>query len=404
MNKEIPSSFSTFLTNTGTPVEQLQRATGIASMEDLTDIMRSRSNTVNADLLLPTPCNQSCVGCFYDLPKCQDIPNVDVKTYSELQKTLDILRTIDPKPTYYPREPTVSSQILKGYKEANETRALTNGKLLYKSEIRAALKNTGITDIVVTVPGTENSYAVYTGENASTYERLLYGIKKATNEGIKVSVFMPIFQKNINDIEETTERLANRGVKEIRFIRVIPTGKAKNLPNDFFLTKEGMIQFLTNVNKTRIAWGNKMRLSLFGLSFGPNFFGTSAWRSLAGFRRGWPNSEYLCPTINRQYLGVVLGSKDIVTCFQAMSFPDQRIGYIENGKIVYTPEKPTRTPENLAKNLRGNCATENCAYQPICFGGCRTAPIAEAIRKNEPDPEYAGQTLCITNSLNTMLK
>jgi len=403
MNKEL-SSYATFISNLGKPVEQLQRATGINTMENLQEIMRTRSSTVNADVLLPTVCNQSCPSCFYDLPKSLDLPNIDNESWTDLKETLQLLRSVDPSPTYYPREPTTSLRILDGYKEASETRALTNGKLLYKPETITAFKNSGINDLMVTVPGMKESYATYTGEEASTYDKLLTGICNATQEGINISVFTPIFEKNINDIEEMTERLFESGVSNIQFIRVIPVGKARYLPNNFFLTRDGMMQFMKNVNTTRQKWGDKMNLSLFGLSFGPNFFGMNVWKSLAGLRSGWPKSEYLCPTINRQYMGVVLGSKDIVTCFQAMSFPDQRIGYIENGKIIYSPEKSTRTPENLMKNLRGICATDNCEYQPICLGGCRTAAISEAMRNNEPNPEDAGQTICLTNTLKEVTK
>jgi len=399
MNKEI---LSTFVTNPGSPREQLFRATGLSTIDALTQKMRTRANSVNADLLVPTACNQSCPGCFYDLPKNLDMEDVDNRSWEEIKKTLKMLYAIDPNPTYYPREPSVSLRILDGYKEAGITRALTNGKLLYRPETVQVLKQSGITSIVVTVPGNEDSYATYTGEDINTYGRLLKGIDMAGKQGISVSVFMPIFQKNVNDVEETTERLVNIGVKDIRFIRVLPIGKARNLPDDFFLTKDGMVTFLTNVNTTRLLWKDKVNLSLFGLSFGPNFYGMNAWKSLSGLRGGWPQSEYLCPTINRQYVGVVLGSKDIVTCFQAMSFPDQRIGYIDDGTIVYSPEKPKRTSENLSKNLRGMCSAENCDYQPICLGGCRTAAIAEAIRKNEPDPEFAGQNICVTNIVKEM--
>lgn len=403
MNKELSQSFSTFLTNTGSPEEQLRRATDVSTMDSLTRLMEARSGSMNADLLVPTACNQSCPGCFYDLPETLNIPDLDDDSVKDLRQTIDLLRTKDNNPTFYPREPSVSRRILDVYKELSVTRAITNGKLLYKPEKIAAFKASGITDIVVTVPGLQSSYGIYTGEDPATYDRLMTGISKAVQEGLNVSVFTPVFEKNINDIEEMTDRLTSIGIKDIKFIRVIPTGRARFLPDDFFLTKDGMMQFMTNVDKTRKKWGEKMSLSLFGLTFGPNFFGMNVWQKLAGGRPGWPESSYLCPTINRQYLGVVLGSKDVFTCFQAMSFPDQRLGYIENGTIVFSPEKPARTPNKLIQNLRGNCAADACEYQPICLGACRTAALSEATRRNEPDPEYAGQTICVTNILKELM-
>jgi len=399
MNKEAYSRLSTFLSVTGSINEQIQQATGLPDLAALQKQMEMRAETIRTDLLVPSKCNQECDACFYDLSRLKNVIDVNDEVIVDIDRTITILKTIDKNPYFYPREPTTALRLLPAYEKAGQSDILTNGKLLTKPGILEAFRESKITSMFVTVPGLSASYATYTREPESQYEQILDGIQKAKEQGFTVNVFTPIFEKNIEDIIPMVNRLTAIGVGEIRFIRVIPVGKAKTMPDEFFLKPESTVRFLEQVNIARLQNTGKIRLSLFGQSFGPNFYGNSLWRTLAGQTNQWPATKFACPAINRQYLGVVLGSKDIVSCFQAMSFDNQTIGYLKDGKIVLDTEKPLRSEELLKKNLRGICAEDSCEYQAVCMGGCRTAAIAEAVRKNESDPEFAGQNICLTQIL-----
>jgi len=387
--------FSTFIKQTGTIGEQIQQATGLFDIEDLRNSIESRSGVTRADLLVPSACNQDCPGCFYNLAE-RNIIELSDDTLKNIDVTLALLKNIDRQTTFYPREPTTDLRLLPIYQQAGETTALTNGKILKNPGVLEAFQQSGITDLMITLPGEQASFVAYTRERPEVYFDVLTGIERAKKMGFTVRTFMPIFSQNWPDIPLTTQRLYNMGVQEIRFIRVIPVGKARFLPDSFFLTRDTTIQFLEEVNRTRLAYTNKIRLSLFGLSFGPNFYGEGVWKYLAGQKNGWPGTGYLCPTINRQYLGVVLGSNAIMRCFQGVSLPEPQIGYIEDGQIKFTEPQNKRDPSTFSQ-LRGNCAPDVCPYTEVCGGGCRTAAIANAIRNGDPEPESAGMEICVTD-------
>jgi radical SAM protein with 4Fe4S-binding SPASM domain len=210
---------------------------------------------------------------------------------------------------------------------------------------------------------------------------------------------MPIFEKNIYDVIPTVDILSKLKVSSVSFIRVIPTGNARNLPDDFFIKKESIIPFLLQVNQARLQY-KSIKLSLFGQSFGPNFFSPGVWKYLAGQSNDWPGTKYMCPAINQSYLGVILGTNEIVSCFEGMYFNDQKIEMInKNGKIIINTDNKNRSENVLKEKLRGSCSSSECPYQSLCLGGCRTAAMADAIRRGEPEPEFAGQTICITQIL-----
>jgi radical SAM protein with 4Fe4S-binding SPASM domain len=318
---------------------------------------------------------------------------IDEETTCDIKKMLEVLKTVDKSPYFYPREPTTPSalRLLPEYKNVGMDSILTNGKTLTQPRVIDALKRAGIKSLTVTVPGEAKSYAIYTKEPMEQYEKILEGISIAKQNGFDVSAFTPVFEENINDIIPMVDRLSKLGVSTVRFIRVVPVGNAKDMPNDFFLKPESTIRFLKEVNRARLLYPS-VKLSLFGQSFGPNFYSPGIWRALAGQTKEWPGTKFACPAINRRYLGVVLGSNEIVSCFEGMSLENQKIGFVRDGKLILD-SNTSRSEEVLQNNLRGICSKNECEYQALCMGGCRTAAMSEAIRRNEPEPEFAGQTI-----------
>jgi radical SAM protein with 4Fe4S-binding SPASM domain len=398
MSIESRPELSTFVSVTGTIDEQVQKATSLPRLSDLVEKMNERSSVVRVDLLVPNKCNQDCAACFYK-PECgNQTMIINEGVTCDIKKMLEVLKTIDKSPYFYPREPTTPSalRLLSEYKQVGMDSILTNGKTLTQPIVIETLKRAGIKSLTVTVPGEAKSYAMYTKEPIEQYEKILEGISVARQNGFDVSTFTPVFEQNIDDIIPMVNRLVNLGVSTIKFIRVLPVGNAKNMPNDFFLKPESTIRFLKKVNQARLLYPS-IKLTLFGQSFGPNFYSRGIWRALAEPTE-WPGTKFACSAVNRRYLGVVLGSNEIVSCFEGMSLENQKIGFVRDGKLILDPNV-SRSEEVLRNNLRGICAKDKCEYQSLCMGGCRTAAMSEAIRRKEPETEFAGQTICITQIL-----
>lgn len=400
MSIESQQELSTFVSVTGPIDKQVQKATGLAGITDVVKKMEERADVTRADLLVPNQCNQECVTCFYKRKGASSITRIDDTVSDDIEKMLEILKTVDNSPYFYPREPTAfpSLPLLSKYKEVGMDSILTNGKTLTKPGVVDALKQAGIKTLTVTVPGLADSYTAYTNEPIAQYELVLEGMGIAKDAGFEVNTFMPVFEQNIYDVMPMSKRLSALGVSKINFIRVLPVGNAKEMPDEFFLKPESVINFLKEVNKARLSYP-LVKFSLFGQSFGPNFYSPGIWKTLAGQTNIWPGTKFACPAVGQKYLGVMFGTGEIVRCFEGMSLENQVIGSIENGKIILNTKDSSRSETVLRDNLRGICAKDKCEYQALCLGGCRTAAIAEATRRKEKDPEFAGQTICVTQIL-----
>jgi|GEM_PF-1829508 len=397
----------TFQTNTGTLNERIQRATNglLPSKEALISAMAQKPDVQIRDILIETPCNQSCTTCFFNEAGGPGTVRLNKESFEELRSMARALGQTDLSIlSLYPKEITTALSVLLVMSEQGITRTLTNGKLLDKEGVIEALKEAGIQKLVITVPGGKNAYAMYTNNNPDEYDGLISNIDLAVRNKFDVSIFMPMFAQNIDEVEDTVTRLSAIGIKQVQFLRVRPFGNAFTLPKEYFLTNDGTIRFLENLNKTRKLVGDQMSLTLSGGSFGPNFFGTSTYQQLAGINTKRPNanSKYFCPMIDRQFVGISLGTKKAYSCFIGTSFEESCVGYYKDGSITYT--KPPLSGESLQKNLRGICANDSCQYQPLCLGGCRMNAFALAKRDGEQDPLFAGQDICLTNILENLKK
>jgi len=402
MKREI-EYYDTFVTNNGSLDQRINNATGLSGKNELLDVMAKRRNNVAKDLLVENICSQKCVACYYQEDSCKQGIRISEDKIADVRKAIENL-TVTNKDlfTFYPREITTAMNFLPLYTELLQDRVLTNGKLLNKS-VFEKFKKSGIKRLSITVPGEKEAYSFYTQEPESTYDQLLENVSNAVTFGFNVSAFMPLFKQNIKDVTSTVRNLANRGVKEIQFIRIVPEGQAKSLSDAIFIDREDTLSLMRNVNSLRHELDNKVHLSLFKGYFGPNFYGNSIFKHLSGQINEWPGSEYFCPAINRQFLCVSAQSNNIYNCFASMSFPeDFMVGKYDEG-VIETTKMPIKS-EELKDALRGICSSNACEEQPVCMGGCRVIPYAIAKRNGEPNPMFAGQDFCITQILKEISK
>ncbi len=398
MDKERLSNLNSFFSVSGSIDERVQSSTGLPDVKTLVDRMHERHTTTLIDLLISNICNQRCPECFFREQRGDGLKRMNKDDMDKIRGTLQDFQHLSPDViTVYPREITTDLRLLEIFAEQKIAKVLTNGKLLDNQWVLGAFRRAGIKEIMVTVPGNEDSYALYTGERPETYERLLRNIKIAVDSGFIVDVFYPVITKNIADIDKTINRLAGIGVSSVNFNRVIPTGNAVNLPDEYFLTSESSLELLYRINDARRRFDRRqIDVSLYGLKLGPNFYNKTTFKILAEQTSVWPHHlyEYLCPMVGNQYIGVSYETNDVYPCFQGLSFPELQIGRYHNGEIVKT--KPVLSADELSEKLRGQCAKDACEYQSLCMGGCRMTAFAFAKHRGEEEPLFAGQDVCMT--------
>lgn len=396
--------YDTFITNTGSLDQRIKTATGLSNAQSLRVAMGSKPKNVARDLLMENTCSQNCISCYFQEEGAKRVGGVRKPDVSKTEGMIQSLRTDDPDLFFfYPREISMAPELLPFYKKLGQDRVLTNGKLLHKNDLVDKLRAAGIKRMSVTVPGGREAFSYYTGEPPADYDQLLSNISLAVKSGFNVSIFTPVFSRNVDDIVPMTRALAERGVKEVQFLRVVPEGRAKELSDEDLLSPDGIAKFLRNLNSARHLVGDKMNLVLFKGYFGINFYQKKVFRYLSGQLDVWPKSEFFCPVINGQFNVVSFASGNVYRCFASMSYPeDFKIGRYTDGRIVL--DKPPITSGQLTKDLQGICNESRCEEQPVCMGGCRLKAYVWAKRRGEVNPLVAGQDFCITKFLKEVVE
>jgi radical SAM protein with 4Fe4S-binding SPASM domain len=395
------NELSTFKQLSGSPDWLVTQATGLGGVDELSEAIVTKKTKLAVDALVPSPCNggggNGCEQCFFtEDPLGKVLNNVPV-TPELLQDVRNFIDGLDPNNialTIYPREITTAKGLLQVFEDFGISKALTNAILLKNKAYVDMLINSGITQISVSVLGNPAEQAYLGNSFEAVYWQILQGIQNAIEAGIEVSVFTVVYQGNIDSLQDIFRTLSQLGVKKCQLIRLVPTGKAQNMPDkDFITNNEDVLKVLFAVDEAR-RQNPELRISL--SKFGPNFYSPGIYQYLLN-SNVWPYSKYFCPWIDQGYIGVIFGSNRVVPCFQGMSFPELDIGEYREGEVIIN-ETPL-TVANLQENLRGICSSENCKFQSLCNGGCRITAYSFAKRNGEGNPLYAGQDVCLTNIL-----
>jgi len=142
------------------------------------------------------------------------------------------------------------------------------------------------------------------------------------------------------------------------------------------------------------------------MSFGPDFYKkdiSQALQKIAKAKNQWTKSNYLCPSIDGNYVGISLRTGLVYSCFFAMDQKEFIRGKINlsDGEITENGNYKLSSLE-LPDKLRGNCHQDNCEYQKICLGGCRSTACIFAKLRGESSPLFSGMDICITNMKKRM--
>lgn len=370
-------SLSTFYQLNGSIDSRIQQSTGLKTQEELLTSALAKDKKNAVDLLVPSTCSENCGHCFF-VENNVPFLKADSNTLAEL------------------REITTAMELLPIFTQLQKDTVLTNGALLSENIINR-LMSAGITKLSISLHGNREQHTKLTQTVPEFYDLTLQGINRAIRAGMDVSTCTSISKINVDSLDYLFDLANQIGIKETRLIRLIPAGKAKELSKDIFIDQADLKNMLFSVNTARLKYEN-LRISLFGLSFGPNFFSKGPYQYLSGQVDKWPTSTFLCPWIGQDFLGISLGSKKIYPCFEAISFPELQIGSVENNQINLT--QPPLNPESLQKNLTGMCSNNNCDYQKLCLGGCRISAFSFAKLNNQKNSLYSGQDLCLTKTLS----
>lgn len=189
------------------------------------------------------------------------------------------------------------------------------------------------------------------------------------------------------------------GVDKIEFIRLKPVGNAKKMDQKFLLDVSDMPKIIENVEICKQKFPETYYR--FNYSFGPNFYGKSIAEAALKVKKGgseWTKAKFLCPAIDGNYLGISFRSGKIYSCFFAMDQEDFAIGRMSDAGERLKVNQTPLSSKMLKKKLRGNCHKDNCEYQSICMGGCRSIAYIFAKLRGETDPLFAGMDICITKA------
>lgn len=385
-------NLSTFIKVRGTLDNRVRASTGLDGTEALLNAMHNKPRKKAVDFLIPSVCNKNCTHCFFQEDQGSGFVQVNDQMIDFLRQQIAALDLNNTNITIYPREITQAMQLLPVYAENGLDRALTNGLLLTNKQVIRQLQKYGIKRLAISLHGFQNAQMMLTGETALQYQQSLEGLKCALTEGFNVSIFSTIFRGNVDDLPKFFDYAYQLGLREINLLRLIPVGNASNLPEEYFLNLDNIENMLYAINAARKKYP-ALRISLFGSSFGPNFYSPNAFKYLAGQKNTWPNSTYFCPWIEKEFVGLSLGSQKQYPCFKALSFSDNDIDLTSPLGV-----------EDLQSKLQGDCSSDNCQYQKLCLGSCRITAFSFARRSGQPDPLYAGQDFCLTRILDEITK
>ena len=101
--------------------------------------------------------------------------------------------------------------MLELYPDYRQDRVLSNGKLLHIPGVLDRIRQAGIRKMNITYPGSRETYMEYTNERSENYDQLLSNIRLAMNSGLEVSIYMPIYQRNVEEVVPTVQMLAEMG-------------------------------------------------------------------------------------------------------------------------------------------------------------------------------------------------
>lgn len=172
----------------------------------------------NFTVLTTTDCNARCFYCYemgarrysMDEQTAQDVGEY----IARVAKGHDVnIHWFGGEPLYNTEAIDIISRIL-NKKEVSFTSIMTsNGYYLTKEIARRAKRDWHVTNIQITIDGTENIYnqtKAYIDKPADPYKRVMSNISNALDEGLEITLRLNMDRENAEDLLELVDEIANR--------------------------------------------------------------------------------------------------------------------------------------------------------------------------------------------------
>ena len=244
----------------------------------------------------------------------------------------------------------------------------------------------------ITLFSDPNDQKIWQNINQDFYKKILNNIELASKKGLNVIVNSVLWKDNMTKLPDLVNLCENLGVNWIKMIR-----KRGTIFSEDYIQDKNMDGLVEIVEKTKL--NTNVRLN-FSLTFaGPNFYGKTldeAKKKLPPNNGEWVKSPYLCPAIDGNYFGTSLKRGSVYWCFFITDDDIAKIGLIDKkGNITLNKNRVDLSSETLKEKLTGICSKNECDYQPICLGGCRSTAYTFAKFRNENNV-YAAMDTCLT--------
>lgn len=352
----------------------------------------------NIDFMSHRPCDQHCRQCSYVEPDSD--PNHPRGSAEEIA-FMRRVREQYPDSSFflYPRDIVTATPLLPVMQEVNQKETLTNGNRLDAKLIQQMVAS-GLKTVQITLFGTAEEQEYYNRNTPEEYARIKDNIRLCVENGLRVQVNNILARDTIGSMEAVSDECVRLGVNRIRFLRLTPHGDGKQLPADLFLTQSDLEDvIIPTFERLKGKYGPQLYLA-FGVNFGPNFHGKSvaeARDKIVRRNAGFPTPELFCPAVDGEYWNISTQSGNVHWCFGNVADADMRIGKADwdTGRVTID-RLVDLSRETLRQRLTGICAADQCAYQEVCFGGCRTTAIAFSSESSAEGRLYSGMDMCLT--------
>ena len=124
--------------------------------------------------------------------------------------------------------------------ENNKLQSITSTKI-------RKLKSLGLKFVYLSIYSNNNSAHNYITQKDFSFENTVNSMEKLIKEGIKTNVNLVLMKQNINNINDIIIFLKNIGVNEIRILRLINQGRAKENWNEIGVSKDEQLKALKKI-------------------------------------------------------------------------------------------------------------------------------------------------------------
>ncbi len=264
-------------------------------------------------------------------------------------------------------EPLIRKDIIKileyGIKKDLEMIPVTNGFFLNEVIVKE-MKRIGLRQVVVSLDGsTEEIYTKIRGNNI--FKQVTNNIQLLSKNGIRVLINVVVTKVNLYDLENIILVSKKLNARAIRFIRLTPSGRAKDNTDLWLNEKEYMyfVEKLSQLSKQHTRSG-------FTVLKDEAFLGLFSNQQIEK-RMSWLPEKYCgCPA-GRSFI-FIDPYGDVYPCGY-LEFKEFLLGNIKEIKLedIWQNKTHNQTLDFFRKMKNLNSYCDSCKNKIMCQGGCR---------------------------------